>query len=269
MTDRYAVVGFPVTHSRSPFIHERFAKQTSQDISYDRIDCEPASFARTVTAFFDAGGRGLNVTAPHKQAAFVLADTVGMRARIAGAVNTLSPSAEGGLVGDNTDGTGLLRDLLVNLGLTLAGSRILLLGAGGAARGIAAPLLGQAPAGLTVANRTFERAVELVETIAGFGNVRARPLDSLAGENFDLIVNATAAGLDDEALQLDVDATASVCYDLTYAAQPTAFMRWARAAGARRVHDGWGMLVEQAAESFYLWRRVWPQTRPVIDARPF
>ena len=269
MTDRYAIIGYPVTHSRSPFIHEQFAAQTSQDLSYERIDCEPALLADTVAAFFAEGGCGLNVTAPHKQAAFLLADTVGMRARIAGAVNTLSLSSGRRLIGENTDGTGLLRDLLVNLGLPLAGKSILILGAGGAARGIAAPLLGQAPATLTVANRTFERAVELVETLAGFGDVHARGLDALGGERFDLVVNATAAELGDDDLQTDLDVEGTVCYDLTYAARPTGFMRWAQARGAGGAHDGWGMLVEQAAESFYLWRGVWPQTRPVIDARPF
>lgn len=268
MTDRYGVIGRPVAHSRSPFIHAQFAAQFGQQIDYTRIDCAPGEFDERVMAFFESGGLGLNVTMPHKQAAFALVSRLGVRARIANAVNVIGFSASGDLMGDNTDGTGLVRDLVRNLRIGLRDSRILLLGAGGAARGVAAPLLGQRPESLTIANRTFERALALVEQVGGFGKVRARHLEGLAGERFDLIINATSAGLANEAPVIGCALDKTICYDMTYDSGPTPFMRWARAAGARDVHDGWGMLVEQAAESFYIWRQLWPDTARLIEQRP-
>ncbi len=274
MTDRYAVIGHPVAQSRSPWIHAQFAGQLRMDMDYSRIDCPPEEAERTMRSFFAGGGSGLNVTAPHKQAAFLIADRIGMRARIAGAVNTLTREDDGQLTGDNTDGTGLVRDLVQNLGVAVTGSRVLLLGAGGAARGVVAPLLGQKVARLTIANRTHEKALALAETFAGFGPVDARRPDRLT-PGFDVIINATAAGLRGGVPGgvPDIDAAiveGSCCYDLTYGdGGLTSFVTWAGENGAREIHDGWGMLVEQAAESFYLWRGTWPQTGPVIAARPF
>ncbi|MBT8136375.1 MAG: shikimate dehydrogenase [Gammaproteobacteria bacterium] len=267
MTDRYAVIGHPVAHSRSPEIHEHFAKQTGQQLSYELIDCAPAELNATVGRFFSAGGKGLNITAPHKQSAFLLADLIAMRARVAGAANTLKLEADGQISGDNTDGTGLIRDLAQNLGLALSGRRILLLGAGGAARGILAQLLGQRPAALVIANRTHEKALKLAETFSGMGNVSAGRLERLT-EGFDLILNAIASGPDDAGPAIDpVAATSAHCYDLTYTSEDTPFMAWARNSNAASVHDGWGMLVEQAAESFYIWRRVWPDTTDLLNRK--
>lgn len=267
MTDRYAVIGHPVSQSRSPYIHEQFAEQTGEALSYERIDCPPEEFATTADRFFAAGGRGLNITAPHKQAAYLLASRIGMRARIAGAVNTLKRERDDQITGDNTDGTGLVRDLVNNLGMQLAGSRVLLLGAGGAARGIIAPLLGQKTRNLVIANRTHGTALALAESFNGFGKIRACQLDKLPAE-FDLVIHATAAGLSECAPELDNSIVrGTCCYDLMYASSDTPFIRWARANDAATVHDGWGMLVEQAAESFYIWRGKWPDTTPLIRNR--
>lgn len=267
MTDRYAVIGHPVAHSRSPEIHETFAMQTGQELTYERIDCAPEELAATVDRFFSSGGKGLNVTLPHKQAAFLLADRISMRARVAGAANLLKREDDGHITGDNTDGTGLVRDLVQNLGIGLAGSRILLLGAGGAARGILAPLLGQRPAALVIANRTHEKALALAESFGGLGKVSACRLGKLPAD-FDLVINATSAGLDDAAPDIDAATVRSAhCYDLFYANTDTPFMSWARSNGASSVHDGWGMLVEQAAESFYIWRGIWPDTTSLSGGR--
>ncbi len=267
--DRYAVFGNPVAHSRSPEIHARFAAQTGQAVVYDRILAPRDGFVAALDEFQRAGGRGCNVTLPFKGVAFELADTRSERAARARAVNTLRFEADGTRFGDNTDGVGLLRDLVVNHGLRLEGRRLLLLGAGGAARGILAPLLAERPARLIIANRTAERAVELAASFTDLGPVSGGGFGVLAGEApFDLILNATAAGVAGEtpALPETVLAKGGWCYDLYYAAEPTPFLRWAAAHGAARALDGLGMLVEQAAESFYLWRGVRPETAPVIEA---
>ena len=268
MSDRYAVIGNPVAHSRSPAIHAQFARQTGQDIAYERIAAPLDGFVAAVEAFRAAGGRGLNVTVPFKVEAFAYCQHRSPRAAAAGAVNTLA-FREDGVHGDNTDGVGLVRDVEQRLGFRLAGARVLMLGAGGAARGVLAPLLEAGVARLVVANRTAARAVELA-ALAGDARASGCGFESLApsalaAEGFDLVVNATSAGLDDAAPEVDdaVYAGARLAYDMVYGARPTAFMRQAAARGCARVSDGLGMLVEQAAESFFVWRGVRPQTGPV------
>ena len=266
--DRYAVIGHPVAHSRSPFIHARFAAQTRQALEYGTIDATPEEFAAAVRRFFAEGGKGLNVTVPHKEAALRVASELTPRAQRAQAVNTLAQSKGGGLLGDNTDGAGLARDLLNNQRVTIAGRRLLLLGAGGAARGVVAPLLGLRPSEFTIVNRNVQRAVELAAIFADLGPLHASGYEALGNEPFDIVINATAASLAGELPPLPpgiVDAR-SICYDLAYARQDTPFVRWAHARGVARALMGLGMLVEQAAESFYLWRGVRPDTTSVLGA---
>jgi shikimate dehydrogenase len=268
MTDRYAVMGNPVAHSKSPRIHALFAAQFGQHIEYRAILVEPGHFARAVADFHSEGGKGLNVTVPFKEEAWALAAARSARAQRAGAVNTLVLDPSGSHYGDNTDGVGLVRDLQNNRGCELAGRRLLLLGAGGAARGVIEPLLCEQPMLLVIANRTPGKAVELARAFPETGRVEGCGLDTLAGRTFDVIINATAAGLRGEVPDLPhgVVQAHSWCYDMMYADEPTAFMRWAQALGAQRALDGLGMLVEQAAEAFCLWRGVRPATEPVIRA---
>ncbi len=263
MADRYAVVGNPVAHSKSPWIHAEFARQMRQDIAYERIEAPLDGFARTVDAFRAAGGRGANVTLPFKVQAFVYCgNALSKRAAAAGVVNTLRFEGQS-VFGDNTDGIGLVRDLERNLGKSIAGKRVLLLGAGGAARGVLLPLFGGAPASLTIANRTARRAEELADL---FDKVQGGGYRELSGRSFDLIINATSSGLDNEAppLPAGVFAPGALAYDMVYGRE-TPFLGMARGAGAE-AHDGTGMLVEQAAESFLLWRGVRPDTAPVLAA---
>ncbi len=264
--DRYAVMGHPIGHSRSPFIHRRFAEQTGQHLTYEAIDVAPEAFPQAVADFRQAGGKGLNITVPLKEQAWHLAALRSARAERAGAVNTLLWQPDDRLYGDNTDGIGLVRDLVRNLGLRLHGRQVLLLGAGGAARGILEPLLRAEPERLVIVNRTRERAERLADLFADLGQVSACGYGDLGGQVFDGIIHATAAGLAGEVPPLpdDVVGPETWCYDLMYGSEPTAFVAWARAHGAHKAVDGLGMLVEQAAESFYLWRGVRPQTRPVI-----
>lgn len=266
--DRYAVMGNPIGHSKSPLIHRLFAEQTGQNLEYTAILVELGQFAEAVAAFETADGKGLNVTVPFKQEAWALADQRSPRAERAGAVNTLLLGGDGRRFGDNTDGVGLVRDLVHNHGVTLKGAQVLLLGAGGAARGVLEPLLREGVAEVVVANRTVERAVTLASDFADVGAVEGCGFESLAGRCFDVIINATAASLQGELPPLPAQVLASqgTCYDMMYGAQPTAFMRWAQAQDAGLSLDGLGMLVEQAAESFYLWRQVRPHTAPVIRA---
>jgi shikimate dehydrogenase len=268
VTDRYAVIGNPIAHSKSPQIHAAFARQTGQDLVYDRILGSRDDFAGDVRRFVAEGGRGLNVTVPFKEEAFALADERSERAQAAGAVNTLIVLEGGRLRGDNTDGVGLVRDLCCNHRFMLEGARVLLLGAGGASRGALRPLLAERPAALVIGNRTAAKAVELAATAAGLGAVEGCGLPELAGRRFDLIVNGTAAGLQGElpALPDDCLADGGWVYDMMYGTEPTAFVRWGLAHGAAKALDGLGMLVEQAAESFFLWRGVQPDTAPAIDA---
>ena len=266
--DRYAVVGDPIGHSRSPAIHTLFARQTGQRLSYAALRVPAGTLATVVAAFRAAGGRGLNVTVPLKEEAFGLAATRTPRAARAGAVNTLLLDGPGAPRGDNTDGCGLVRDLGVNLGVELAGRALLVLGAGGAVRGILEPLLAARPARLVIANRTAARAAALAAEFADLGPVTGGGFAALAGARFDLVINATAASLQGAGLALPESLAIAdgLAYDLVYAAAPTPFLRWAEGHGAARVADGLGMLVEQAAESFALWRGVRPQTAPVIAA---
>jgi shikimate dehydrogenase len=266
--DRYGLVGHPVEHSRSPLIHTVFARQTGENLTYELIDAEPAAFETAVRGFGAAGGKGLNVTVPHKEAAFALCDDRSTAATAAGAVNTIS-IAHGRLLGANTDGVGFVRDVTVNQGQPLADLRVIVLGAGGAARGILAPTLAERPAEVVIANRTKERADQLVEQFGA--GLRAHTFAELAGlPPFDVLVNATSAGMKGEPPPFPAALIGphSFCYDLVYSQHDTPFVSWAKSHGARRAVQGWGMLVEQAAESFYLWRRVRPDTRPLLRQLP-
>ncbi len=264
--DRYAVIGNPIEHSKSPLIHHAFAAQTGEQLEYIRLLGEPGQFAENVAGFLATGGRGLNVTVPFKEDAWQLMDELSPHAASARAVNTIIQLEDGRLRGDNTDGIGLVRDLQKNQGATLAEARILLLGAGGAARGVLQPLLETNPRQIIIANRTASRAAALVTDLSAPGAVKGCGLDELAGKKFDLIINATAAGLTDQIPEIpdNLLKKGGWCYDMMYSDTPTAFMRWGVAQGAARVIDGLGMLVEQAAESFYLWRGIRPDTAPVM-----
>jgi shikimate dehydrogenase len=264
MTDRYAVFGHPIAHSRSPQIHAAFARQTGQDMTYEAILAPLEGFPESVAAFVAAGGRGANVTVPFKEAAFKLAGRLSPRAQRAGAVNTLAFNDDG-IFGDNTDGAGLVADLTRNLRRQLAGKRILLLGAGGAARGVIEPLLEQQPAAFVIANRTVSRAQELAEQFDAMSHrgLTACSFDA-ADTVFDLVINATAASLAGELppLSPNIFTAQTLAYDMMYG-RDTPFLAFARNHGAATA-DGLGMLVEQAAEAFYLWRGVRPDTAPVI-----
>jgi shikimate dehydrogenase len=264
--DRYAVFGHPVRHSQSPRIHTLFAAQTGQVLEYGARDVPAERFDTAVQEFFAAGGKGLNCTVPLKELAWRLASVRSARAERARAVNTLALRPDGVLFGDNTDGAGLLRDLTDNLGVTLANRSILVLGAGGATRGILQPLLEAQPAGLFIANRTADRAGALAAEFSALGPVRGGGFEALADRRFDLILNATSASLSGDLPPLadDLLHPGGVCYDLAYGREPTPFVRWGESHGARFSVDGLGMLVEQAAEAFRLWRGVLPDSRPVI-----
>jgi len=264
--DRYGVMGYPVSHSRSPVIHRLFALQTRQNLQYELLQVEPERLVGAIREFVTAGGKGLNITVPHKSAAAALVDQLSERATAAGAVNTLA-FQDGEIFGDNTDGSGLMRDLTRNLKLTVRGASILILGAGGATRGILGPLLAAQPERVTIANRTLAKAEELAERFLAAGNVTAcRFRDVTASPAYDLVINATSAGLKGEAPPYPEAAISqdTFCYDLSYGLTPTPFSRWASGRGARHSVMGWGMLVEQAAESFELWRGVRPPTGPVL-----
>jgi shikimate dehydrogenase len=266
--ERYAVMGNPIAHSKSPRIHTLFAQQTRQDLEYTAILVELDGFEDAVAGFLADGGKGLNITVPFKEAAWALAQKRSPRAERAGAVNTLLLDQSGRHFGDNTDGAGLVRDLVINHGAVLQDRRLLLVGAGGAARGVIQPLLNENPALLVIANRTADKAIELARSFCELGRIEGCGLDDLEGHSFDIIINATAASLAGEvpALPVSIVTADCWCYDMMYGDQPTAFMEWARAQGAARTLDGLGMLVEQAAESFYLSRQIRPDTRPVIEA---
>lgn len=269
MTDRYAVFGNPIEHSRSPVIHSAFAAQFGIDMSYIRQLVAIDEFDSTATEFFEGGGKGLNVTVPFKQDAYQFAARLTARARRAGAVNTLTLQADNTVSGDNTDGVGLVADIIGNLDWVIAGKRVLVLGAGGAVRGVLEPVLAQNPASLVISNRTVEKARQLVKGFTALGSLCAlqfSQLDDVAP--FDLVINGTSASLvgDLPPLPEGLLATEARCYDLMYGTDPTVFMQWASTHGASAVADGLGMLVEQAAESFLLWRGVRPATGPVIAA---
>lgn len=269
-TDQYAVAGYPVSHSKSPFIHAMFAAQTGQDLYYDRLEVAPDDFTRVVGEFFASGGKGLNITVPHKQTAWQLADRHAPNAALAGAVNTLYMQG-GHLVGDNTDGVGMVRDIEQNNGGRLKGADIVILGAGGAVRGVIPRLLEAEPSTITIVNRTVARARALAELFAGtvaidvcsYDQLNSRPQSAV-----DWVINGSAAGLQGElpVLPDSLIGPTTGCYDMVYAPGGTVFQQWARSRGAAFALDGTGMLVEQAAESFRIWRGVMPSTGPVLKA---
>lgn len=266
--DQYAVMGNPISHSKSPQIHALFAQQTQQRMVYSAIQVDPGGFKQAVGNFRANGGKGLNVTVPFKREAWEMVDAHTARALRAGAVNTLVFDRDGTLRGDNTDGIGLTRDLRDNHGVTLRGKRVLILGAGGAVRGVLEPLLHEKPELLVIANRTVERATELETEFRDAGALHGCGFEDLAQWKFDVVINGTAASLAGDLPPLPdaLLAPGACCYDMMYAAEPTVFMRWAQSHGAARNADGLGMLVEQAAESFFVWRGVRPDTVLVIAA---
>lgn len=267
MSQLYAVIGNPIEHSKSPQIHSAFAQETGKDIVYKPWLAPLDAFSETVQAFRRAGGAGANVTVPFKQQAYVLADRLTERARLAGAVNTLIFTGAG-IEGDNTDGAGLVADLVRNQNYRIAGKRVLLMGAGGAARGVMLPLLAEYPALLVIANRSVGKALALQRQFSPYGIVAACDYAALAGLRFDLVINATSASLSGEKVPLppDLYAQDSLAYDMMYGKGETPFLTQARACGVTRCADGSGMLVEQAAEAFYVWHQIRPATAPVIAA---
>lgn len=266
--DRYGVIGHPISHSRSPFIHGEFAKATQQHLVYERFDIEPEELVTRVRTLFRQAVRGLNVTVPHKESVIALTQELTERAKLAGAVNTLIALPDGRLRGDNTDGAGLIADLR-HLDIDIVGRSVLILGAGGATRGIVGPLLAQHPSTLVIANRNLARAEELVSAfrdvgIADSARLSVSPIDALH-EPFDVVIHATSLGLQNATPAVDpnIIGAHTDAYDLGYSDEGTPFTRWAQRQGAARVYDGIGMLVEQAAEAFWLWRSVRPDTTEV------
>ena len=266
MADYYAVIGNPVGHSKSPWIHAEFARQTGQGMQYEAILAPVDAFAATVEIFQQRGGKGLNVTVPFKLEACHISSRLTDRADAAQAVNTLLFSAAG-ISGDNTDGAGLIRDIMTNLEFSLKAKHILLMGAGGAARGVVLPLLENEPRVLAIANRTKQKAHELQQQFSRYGNIISGDYDDIRGEKFDLIINATSASLYGKLPPLPprLFAAGSMAYDIMYGGGHTPFLQFAVQQGAAHLADGLGMLVEQAAESFFLWRGVRPKTEPVIE----
>ncbi len=265
--DRYAVVGNPVAHSLSPRIHASFAAQSGQKISYEAIEISLDSFVHGIRDLQRQGFSGVNVTVPFKREAWELCDHLTPRAQDAGAVNTLSFISDGSIAGDNTDGVGLTRDLVDNLGVTIEKQNILLLGAGGAVRGTLGPILALSPARLSIANRTPQKAVALAQDFANFGEIQAISYEMLGSTSYDLIINGTAAGLSNQVPPIpdSVLGENSVCYDMMYnISNTTAFVDWASSRGVKRAYDGRGMLVEQAAEAFHVWRSIHPRTVEII-----
>ena len=265
MTDRYAVIGNPIAHSKSPLIHTAFAEQTRQDLQYEAILAPLDGFKVTANDFFRQGGKGMNVTVPFKLEACQLATQLTERAGIAQAVNTLKFENHD-ILGDNTDGAGLVRDITDNLNVPINGKRILLMGAGGAARGVILPLLQQKPATFAVANRTPQKAMDLKNQFIQYGQITGGDYNQFSGQSFDIIINATSASLNDTLPELPsgIFATNALAYDMMYNSEPTRFLKYAAQQGAKHLADGIGMLVEQAAESFFLWRGIRPETKDII-----
>ncbi|SHO54291.1 shikimate dehydrogenase [Vibrio quintilis] len=265
LTDRYAVFGNPIQHSKSPFIHTLFARQTNQDMVYTAESAPVDGFQKSVDEFFSQGGKGCNVTVPFKEKAYHFADMVSERARLSGAVNTLKKLDDGGILGDNTDGEGLVFDLLQHQ-VPIAGANILLIGAGGAARGVVQPLLNQKPASIVITNRTVAKAESLCEIFSPFGNISVKPMSDIKS-GFDIIINSTSASLSGQLPEISdcIFGENSVSYDMMYGKGKTIFNQWAVENGCAHAYDGLGMLVGQAAESFMLWRGIRPGTRQVLS----
>ena len=265
--DRYAVLGQPIAHSKSPRIHQLFAEQTGECLQYSALEVPAEQFTDVATSFFANGGKGLNCTVPLKELAWAYAECKTERAQLAKAVNTLALQQDGSILGDNTDGIGLVTDLKQNHDIALAGIRILILGAGGASRGIILPLLEEAPVSIVIANRTLAKAQQLASEFVVKGKVSAFGFEDLNGQSFDLIINATSSSLSDQLPPLPENLLAKQgsCYDLAYSNKATVFVRWGIENKALKSLDGLGMLVEQAAEAFTIWRGVRPQTTPIID----
>ena len=265
--DRYAVFGNPIAHSKSPQIHTLFAQQTKQNLSYTAELAEIGEFDSAVKKFIEANGKGLNITVPFKEDAWQSATERSLRAERAGAVNTLMLQADGSLYGDTTDGVGLVRDLAFNHNIEIKDKDILIIGAGGAVRGVLEALLEQQPASLLITNRTKQKAITLAEIFSSLGNIKGCGLDGIDDKQFDIVINGTSASLKGDLPDLpgSIFAANACSYDMMYSAQATPFMQWSTENGATKVFDGLGMLVEQAAESFYIWRKVKPDTKPVIS----
>ena len=266
--NHYAVIGNPVAHSVSPQIHAMFAKQTQRDIDYTRLLADVDNFNGALDEFIKSGAKGANVTVPFKLDAFARCNELSQRAQFAGAVNTLSFCAEGDLIcGDNTDGIGLVRDITYNHGVALTHKNILILGAGGAVRGVLQPFFEQKPAHIFIANRTPQKAQVLADEFSELGDISAGGFESIPQISFDIIINGTAASLSGDTPPIDQAIVRNhFCYDMVYGKAPTAFLKWAKDAGARQTVDGLGMLVEQAAESFFIWEGIRPDTHPVINS---
>ncbi|MGR5120851.1 shikimate dehydrogenase [Vibrio astriarenae] len=264
LVDRYLVFGNPITQSKSPFIHTLFARQTNQAMEYSMAEPEVGEFKSAVEAFFAEGGKGCNVTMPFKLDAFEYATALTERAKLAGAVNTLKRLDDGEIIGDNTDGAGLVQDLL-NAQVNLEGARVLIIGAGGACRGVIKPLLDQNPGELIITNRTFAKAQELADIFAEYGNISAKPSQEI-NDGFDVVINSTASSMtgDLPGVPSTIFTPSTAAYDMAYKAQETRFNQWARENGAGKTMDGLGMLVGQAAESFMVWRGLMPGTKQVL-----
>ncbi len=265
MTDLYAVMGNPINHSKSPSIHAQFAEQAKQDIVYSAMLVPTEGFESAVKGFFKGCGKGLNITVPFKEQAFQVASQLTPRAQTAQAVNTLILQEDGSILGDNTDGAGLVRDLVMNQQVDITGKRILVIGAGGAVRGILQPFLEQDPEQIIIVNRTFEKAQALAESFHALGNIEAQKFEDLT-QSFDVIINGTSASLAGELPPIPESVVAShTCvYDMMYSKELTPFLAWAQNLGAKKIIDGLGMLVEQAAVSFELWRGIKPDSTQVL-----
>lgn len=263
--DQYAVVGNPISHSKSPLIHSLFAKQAVQHLEYTKIEAPLDGFALVVNQFFESGGKGLNVTVPFKEEAWALCERLSDRARLAGAVNTLYRDEFGALCGDNTDGIGLVTDLK-NRGVSLKGKKILIIGAGGAVRGVLQPILNEKPDSLVITNRTLSKAEALVSIFAEYKIVTSKAYDQL-NTHFDVIINGTSASLSGDVPNIaqSIFSTNTYVYDMMYSKDDTVFNAWAKKCKAKSCYDGLGMLVEQAAEAFHIWRGIHPDTKEVIQ----
>jgi len=264
--DQYAVFGHPINHSKSPRIHTLFAEQTHQQLVYTAQDIPAESFDDGISTFFAQGGKGLNCTVPLKELAWQRADTLSERAKFSKAVNTLVLQKDGSLFGDNTDGIGLVTDLTINHNISLENKRILILGAGGASRGIIGPIMQKSPTHIVIANRTVEKAITLSQEFSQLGKITGCSYDEIKNSEFDIILNATSASLtgDLPPLSSSLLATKGTCYDLAYSNDPTAFVKWGLENDAVKSLDGLGMLIEQAAEAFFIWRGVRPETKDII-----